>query len=152
MKRICAGGMSSTSGAMNISAPDGVATIAIGGIIVYENGALVPGVTVPTDEGYLTVDGFDPQTGQLSYTCQLVSSTAEHLQPGTDKIAHDLDVVVTDSDGSVGSRFRTTFITIVVPAIDATDGSTSITPGDWGNNLQDSDQTFPLRKTPQSRL
>lgn len=119
---------------------------------MYENGALVPGVTVPTDEGYLTVDGFDPQTGQLSYTCQLVSSTAEHLQPGIDKIAHDLDGVVTDSDGAVGSSFITIVIQDDVPAIDATDGSTSITPGDWGNNLQDSDQTFPLWKAPQSRL
>lgn len=144
--------MSSASGAMSISAPDGVATIAIGGVNVYENGALVPCVTVPTDEGYLTVDGFDPQTGQLSYTCQLVSSTAEHLQPGIDKIAHDLDDVVTDSDGAVGSSFITIVIQDDVPAIDATDGSTSITPVDWGNNLQDSDQTFPLRKAPQSRL
>ena len=113
------GGRISSSGSMSIDAPDGVATIVIGGVTVYENGALVPGALVPTDEGFLVVDGFDSETGHLTYTYTLESPTSEHSQPGTDKIAHDLDVVVTDSDGSTGSSVISVVIQDDVPTAEA---------------------------------
>ena len=113
------GGRISSSGSMSINAPDGVATIVIGGVTVYENGALVPGALVPTDEGFLVVDGFDSETGHLTYTYTLESPTSEHSQPGTDKIAHDLDVVVTDSDGSTGSSVISVVIQDDVPTAEA---------------------------------
>lgn len=118
------GGTASVSGSMNVSAPDGVATIVIGGVTVYENGALVPGVTVPTDEGFLIVDGFNPETGRLDYTYNLTSPSSEHDQPGPDKIAHELDVVVTDTDGSIGSSVITIVIQDDVPSISVDTGAT----------------------------
>ena len=117
------------SGSLTVAAPDGVASIVIGGVTVYENGAVVPGATVPTDEGYLVVDGFNPQTGQLTYTYQLVTSTPEHSQPGTDTISHELTVVVTDSDGSIGSNTITIVIQDDVPTISADAAGKEVSSG-----------------------
>lgn len=109
------GGTASVQGSMTISAPDGVASITIGGVTVWENGALVPGAAVPTDEGRLTVDGFNPATGELTYTYTLTGPTGEHGQPGNDKIAHNLQVVVTDTDGDTGSAVISVVIEDDVP-------------------------------------
>ena len=92
------------SGSMTVTAPDGVASITIDGTPVYENGALT-GTHVPTDEGYLVVDNYDPSTGKLDYTFQLEQATDEHIK-GADSdnaIAHEMIVTVTDSDGDTGS-------------------------------------------------
>ena len=98
-------------GGMNISAPDGVATIVIGTVTVYANGRLVRGedgetVKVTTDEGYLRVTGFDPVTGRLEYTYTLTQATTEHQIKGDESdvhFAHNLPITVTDSDGDTGS-------------------------------------------------
>lgn len=97
-------------GGMNISAPDGVATIVIGEVTVFANGHLVLGsdgqpVRVETGEGYLQVTGFNPATGRLEYTYTLTSATQEHelSSEHDDEIAHKLTVTVTDSDGDRGS-------------------------------------------------
>ena len=97
-------------GGMNISAPDGVATIVIGEVTVYANGHLVLGndgkpVKVDTGEGYLQVTGFNPATGRLEYTYTLTSATQEHglSSDHDEEFAHKLTVTVTDSDGDRGS-------------------------------------------------
>ena len=103
------------SGSMTVSAPDGIATITIGGVTVYENGAFVEGVVIPTDEGFLRVDGFDPSTGELTYSFVMTESSKEHSSEGKDSIGHEFDVVVTDTDGSVGTGTITTVIQDDVP-------------------------------------
>ncbi|WP_300717522.1 VCBS domain-containing protein [uncultured Desulfovibrio sp.] len=90
-------------GSMNIDAPDGVASIVIGGVTVFENGALTSN-TVPTDEGVLTVTGFDAATGELKFTYTLNDNTLEHNTEATDtQVSHDLAVTVTDVDGTPAS-------------------------------------------------
>ena len=96
-------------GGMNISAPDGVATIVIGEVTVFANGHLVLGsdgapVKVDTGEGYLQVTGFNPATGRLEYRYTLTDSTQEHDQgKANEHFTHLLPVTVTDSDGDRGS-------------------------------------------------
>ena len=96
-------------GGMNISAPDGVATIVIGTVTVYANGHLVLGsdgapVKVDTGEGYLQVTGFNPATGRLEYRYTLTDSTQEHDQgKANEHFTHLLPVTVTDTDGDRGS-------------------------------------------------
>ena len=93
----------SANGSMEIDAADGVASIVIGNVTVYENGALT-NRPVTTDEGQLVVTGFDAASGRLEYTYTLIQSTQEHaLEGGDEQIAHELTVTVTDSDGSTGS-------------------------------------------------
>lgn len=104
-------------GAMDISAPDGVATITIGGVTVWENGALVPNAEIATDEGKLTVTGFNPATGRLEYSYKLTQATQEHQGEGRDNIAHNLTVTVTDSDGDSASSVITVVIQDDMPEI-----------------------------------
>ena len=92
----------SANGSMEIDAADGVASIVIGNVTVYENGALT-NRPVTTDEGQLVVKGFDAASGRLEYTYTLTGSTQEHTGEGNEAIAHELGVTVTDSDGSTGN-------------------------------------------------
>ena len=121
-------------GGMNISAPDGVATIVIGEVTVFANGHLVRGsdgapVKVETGEGYLQVTGFNPATGRLEYTYTLTDSTLEHSREGADKhFTHLLPVTVTDSDGDRGSSTISVVIRDDEPT--AHNDANSITEGD----------------------
>ncbi|HJD96552.1 VCBS domain-containing protein [Mailhella massiliensis] len=135
-------------GYMIIEALDGVASIVIGGVVVYD-GALT-GAVVPTDEGYLEVTGFDAAAGRLDYTYHLTQATQEHTGEGADSIAHDLVVTVTDTDGSTGDGVVTVVITDDVPTIESF--THTVTEGDsnavTGNALKgavagaDADATF----------
>lgn len=92
------------SGSLHINAPDGVATIAIGEVTVFENGTLTSSNTISTDEGVLTVTGFDAATGELTFTYTLNDNTLEHGLDGMDThVSHDFAVTVTDVDGSTAS-------------------------------------------------
>ena len=102
-------------GAMDINAPDGVSSITIGGKVVWENGGLTSDTKITTDEGVLTVTGFDPETGKLEYTYELTGSTGEHGKPGQDSIGHEFEVVVTDRDGDTGNSLITVVIEDDVP-------------------------------------
>ena len=110
------GGSATAAGSMSVSAPDGVATITIGGVVVWQNGALT-GNPVQTDEGHLDVTGFDGTN--LTYTYTLDKATQEHGKEGggeNDAIAHEMEVVVTDSDGDSGSAVIRVEITDDVPS------------------------------------
>ena len=129
------GGSATAAGSMRVSAPDGVAIITIGGVVVWQNGALT-GNPVLTDEGHLDVTGFDGTNLTLSYT--LTGSTQEHakLNAGgeNDAIAHEMAVVVTDRDGDSGSAVIRVEITDDVPTIksferDVTEGATAPVEG-----------------------
>ena len=114
------GGSATAAGSMRVSAPDGVAIITIGGVVVWQNGALT-GNPVLTDEGHLDVTGFDGTN--LTYTYTLTGSTQEHakLNAGgeNDAIAHEMEVVVTDRDGDSGSAVIRVEITDDVPTIES---------------------------------
>ena len=122
------GGSATADGSMSVSAPDGVATITIGGVVVWQNGVLT-GNPVQTDEGHLDVTGFDGTN--LTYTYTLDKATQEHGKEGggeNDAIAHEMEVVVTDSDGDSGSAVIRVEITDDVPTIDTAE-SISLTEG-----------------------
>ena len=123
------GGSATADGSMSVSAPDGVATITIGGVVVWQDGALT-GNPVQTDEGHLDVTGFDGTN--LTYTYTLDKATQEHGKEGggeNDAIAHEMEVVVTDSDGDSGSAVIRVEITDDVPTISVKDQAT----GSYGN-------------------
>ena len=123
-------------GSMNIDAPDGVASIKIGNVTVFENGALTSN-RVPTDEGVLTVTGFDAATGKLSFTYTLNDNTTEHNTDATDtQVSHDLAVIVTDVDGTEAGSTITVTVVDDVPSISAS-GTTALVPGSGAGNLAD---------------
>ncbi|WP_303868038.1 DUF5801 repeats-in-toxin domain-containing protein, partial [Desulfovibrio piger] len=131
------GGSATADGSMSVSAPDGVATITIGGVVVWQNGALT-GNPVQTDEGHLDVTGFDGTN--LTYTYTLDKATQEHGKEGggeNDAIAHEMEVVVTDSDGDSGSAVIRVEITDDVPvAYDDMNSLTEVAESVSGNVLE----------------
>ncbi|MBS5807697.1 DUF5801 repeats-in-toxin domain-containing protein [Desulfovibrio piger] len=135
------GGSATADGSMSVSAPDGVATITIGVVVVWQNGALT-GNPVQTDEGHLDVTGFDGTN--LTYTYTLDKATQEHGKEGggeNDAIAHEMEVVVTDSDGDSGSAVIRVEITDDVPvAYDDMNSLTEVAESVSGNVL-DNDES-----------
>ncbi|MEE0070064.1 MAG: VCBS domain-containing protein, partial [Desulfovibrio sp.] len=114
-----AGTPTTASGSLTINAPDGVASIVIGGVVVFENGKMT-GNVVTTDEGTLAVTGYDPATGKLDFSYTLDRNTTEHdkSDPATDtQISHDLTVTVTDTDGDSASTTITVNVVDDVPMI-----------------------------------
>lgn len=116
-----AGTPTTASGSLTINAPDGVASIVIGGVVVFENGKMT-GNVVTTDEGTLAVTGYDPATGKLDFSYTLDRNTTEHdkSDPATDtQISHDLTVTVTDTDGTEVDSTITVNVVDDVPSISA---------------------------------
>lgn len=112
------GSQSMDHGVLLIEARDGVASIVIDGVTVFENTG-VPvtygDAQVRTDEGYLTNFTFNPATGRLEYDYVLTISTQEHGRPGRDSIAHNFHVTVTDTDGDTGNGLISVVIEDDVP-------------------------------------
>ena len=132
-----AGAPTTAEGSLSISAPDGVASIKIDGVTVFENGALTSN-TVSTDEGVLTVTGFDAATGKLQFTYELTDNTTEHNTDATDtQVSHNLAVTVTDVDNSTATSTITVTIVDDEPSISVSDMSSTVVPGSGAGNLAD---------------
>ena len=61
-------------GATMINAPDGIGTIVINGVTIYENGQLT-GASIPVEGGELKDFNLDSATGRLEYSFELKEST-----------------------------------------------------------------------------
>lgn len=129
-------------GSLTISAPDGVASIKIDGVTVFENGAPTSSNTVSTDEGVLTVTGFDATTGKLSFTYRLTGNTTEHGDKAEwdTQVSHDFTVTVTDVDNSTATSTITVTIVDDVPSISVSDMSSTVVPGSGAGNLADGEK------------
>lgn len=97
----------SDSGALKITATDGLETVTIGGVPVVKEGKLLDGVTIDAPDGVdgkLVIDSFDPATGVLNYHFVLDKATQNHEHGGDTDINLDFNytVKVTDSNGSTG--------------------------------------------------
>ncbi len=118
------------TGSFNISAPDGLNTVSIGGTVVISNGALVVSPTFTTALGNtFTVTGYDPANGVISYSYTLGDNEAHPAGAGNNDLFEDLAVVVTDIDGdSVGATLSVTIVDDVptaLPDTDTVDNSTA---------------------------
>ena len=113
-----AGSRSVDHGSLLVDARDGVASIVIDGVMVYEGTeppVLHADARVNTDEGYLTNFRYSAATGRLEYDYVLTQATTEHKGEGKDSIAHNFHVTVTDTDGDTGTGLITVVIEDDVP-------------------------------------
>jgi len=87
------------TGSFTISAPDGLDTLRVGGTAIpratLEALATTPIPPIATPSGTLTVTGYTPPTGEVTYSYTL-TSPIDHQSASSDDIA----IVVTDEDGS----------------------------------------------------
>ncbi|MES2947946.1 MAG: retention module-containing protein, partial [Pseudomonadota bacterium] len=108
-------GSSSTTGTVTVSAPDGLASITVGGTTVTaaELGTLgsTP-IVVDTGEGTLTLTGYTAGTGALTYSYTL---KAAQNQPAATESADNITLTVTDLGGDSNTGTLTVQILDDVP-------------------------------------
>ena len=104
-------GSTTVSGTFTISAPDGVASLTVGGVSVVTNGSLVilPTANIATPLGNVVhITGYDANTGIVSYTYELKDNEIHPSGSGTNTSSNplfdDLNVNLTDTDGSNTSK------------------------------------------------
>jgi VCBS repeat-containing protein len=90
------------TGTFSVSAPDGLTSLSIGGVNVISCGVAAGfplSITTPLGNT-LTVTGYNPATGVVSYSYTLVDNETHPTGDGANSITENFNVVATDTDGS----------------------------------------------------
>ncbi len=90
------------TGTFSVSAPDGLTSLSIGGINVISGGVAAgfpQSITTPLGNT-LTVTGYNPATGVVSYSYTLNDNETHPDGDGANSITENFGVVATDTDGS----------------------------------------------------
>ncbi|MHB2137748.1 retention module-containing protein [Pseudomonas monsensis] len=93
------------SGTFTVTALDGLQTLTVGGINVVTGGVAAgfpQSVTTPLGST-LTITGYNPATGVVSYSYTLVDNETHPNANGANSITENFNVVATDTDGSTAS-------------------------------------------------
>ncbi|HEX4552139.1 retention module-containing protein [Pseudomonas sp.] len=93
------------SGTFTVTALDGLQTLTVGGINVVTGGVAAgfPQSVVTPLGSTLTITGYNPATGVVSYSYTLVENETHPNGNGANSITENFNVVATDTDGSTAS-------------------------------------------------
>ncbi|WP_408980976.1 Ig-like domain-containing protein [Pseudomonas sp. B21-040] len=93
------------NGTFTVTALDGLQTLDIGGIHVVVGGVAAgfPQSIVTPLGSTLTITGYNPTTGVVSYSYTLVDNEAHPNANGANSLTENFNVVATDGDGSTAS-------------------------------------------------
>ncbi|MDZ5601401.1 retention module-containing protein [Pseudomonas sp. RP23018S] len=93
------------AGTFTVSAPDGLQALKVGGIDVVSGGVAADfPQTITTGLGNtLTITGYDPGTGVVSYRYTLQDNAAHPTAAGANSLQEQFSVVAQDSDGSTAT-------------------------------------------------
>ncbi|MEG1817486.1 retention module-containing protein [Pseudomonas sp.] len=123
------------TGSFIVTAADGLQTLTVGGITVVSGGNAVgfpQSGTTPLGNA-LTITGFNPTTGVVSYSYTLQDNESHANGNGTNSLNEAIDVSATDKDGSTAHATLDVNIVDDVPAVVGADRS--VTPGQVDSNL-----------------
>ena len=117
------------TGCFDFEAADGLAALTIGGVALFD-GDIIPGVTITTDHGVLTITDFVPLYdaagdvvgGTISYSYELTDNLLLHSGALDAALTESFAIVVTDSDGSVATSSLDVSILDDVPVATADEG------------------------------
>ncbi|WP_257605243.1 retention module-containing protein, partial [Pseudomonas sp. UMAB-40] len=116
------------NGTFTVSAPDGLTSLSIGGINVITGGVAVGfPQSITTQLGNtLTITGYNPATGVVSYSYTLVGNDTHSAGEGANNLSEQFTVVANDSNGDTATGTLDVNITDDVPkAVDDTNASTA---------------------------
>jgi len=110
------------TGSFDFDAVDGVATITIAGEELF-NGDLVPGLTIATALGILTITDFEPVYdlagdlvgGTIGYSYELTDNSLLNTGPTDAALTESFAIAITDSDGSTATSSLDVLILDDVP-------------------------------------
>ncbi|WP_458130783.1 retention module-containing protein [Pseudomonas sp. R3-41] len=137
------------NGTFTVSAPDGLNSLNIGGINVISGGvpAGFPQTITSALGNTLTITGYNPATGVVSYTYTLTDNETHPAGGGANNITEQFPVVAVDTDGDTATGTLDVNITDDVPqAIDDSHANTasetlvSLTGNVLPNDLQGADR------------
>ncbi|QVW24814.1 retention module-containing protein [Pseudomonas hormoni] len=117
------------TGTFTVSAPDGLQTLTVGGIAVVTAG-VAAGFPQSADTWHgstLTITGYDPATGVVTYSYTLNYDSDHPNAGGANSISENFDVVATDTDGSTATGQIN--VNIVDDTPNANPDATSVTEG-----------------------
>ncbi|MDN7139241.1 retention module-containing protein [Pseudomonas sp. JQ170] len=123
------------TGTFTVTAPDGLQSLIVGGITVV-SGGVVSGFpqtgTTPLGNS-LTITGYNPSTGVVSYTYTLLDNESHPNAGGINNLSDSITVTATDSDGSSATAHLDVTIVDDVPGV--VGAERSVTPGQVDSNL-----------------
>jgi large repetitive protein len=98
------------TGSFSFNAADGLASLTIGGEALFD-GDIVPGLTLATDHGMLTITDFDPLYdssgeiigGTIGYSYELTDNLLLHSGASDAALTESFAITITDTDGSVAT-------------------------------------------------
>ncbi|MDR2306856.1 MAG: retention module-containing protein, partial [Paucimonas sp.] len=118
-------------GTFILSAPDGLQSLSVGGIAIVSGGVAAgfPQSITTALGNTLTITGYNPATGVVSYSYTLQGSESHAPGDGTNSLAEHFSVTATDSNGSSASGMLDVNIVDDVPNAhrdfaDVTEGGT----------------------------
>ncbi|MGE8190648.1 retention module-containing protein, partial [Pseudomonas sp. NPDC086278] len=93
------------SGTFTVTALDGLQTLDVGGVHVVVGGVAAgfPQSIVTALGSTLTITGYNPATGVVSYSYTLVDNETHPTANGANSITENFNVVATDTDGSTAT-------------------------------------------------
>ncbi|WP_371356801.1 retention module-containing protein [Pseudomonas chlororaphis] len=105
------------NGTFSVSAPDGLLNLSVGGIVVVSGGVAAGfAQSITTALGNtLTITGFDPATGTVSYSYTLVGNEIHSAADGANNLSEHFTVLASDSNGDSASNSLDINITDDVP-------------------------------------
>ncbi|QJI17158.1 MULTISPECIES: retention module-containing protein [unclassified Pseudomonas] len=131
------------SGTFNVSAPDGLQSLTVGGISVVSGGVASSfPQTITTGLGNtLSITGYDAATGAISYSYTLTGNEAHPSGGGTNSLGEQFAVVATDSDNdtATGSLDITVIDDVPKALDDSHEGSASESLLTLSGNVLDND-------------
>jgi len=116
-------------GTFKVIAPDGLQSLSVGGIAVVSNGVAAgfPQSITTAQGNTLTVTGYNPTTGVVSYSYTLVDNESHPTGGGANSISEQFTVIAKDLDGD--TRTGTLDVNIVDDVPQAAPDSTSVVEG-----------------------
>ncbi|QXH60642.1 retention module-containing protein [Pseudomonas azerbaijanorientalis] len=117
------------SGTFTVTALDGLQTLTVGGITVVSAGVAAgfPQTAVTPLGSTLTITGYNPATGVISYSYTLNDNEAHPTANGTNNLIENINVVATDTDGDIANGQINVNIVDDLPS--AKPDSSSVTEG-----------------------
>ncbi|MCU1719881.1 beta strand repeat-containing protein, partial [Pseudomonas sp. 5P_5.1_Bac1] len=93
------------TGTFTVTAPDGLQTLSVGGINVVSGGVAAgfPQTATTPLGNTLTVTGYNPSTGVVTYSYKLLDNEAHPNAGGINNLTESFTVTATDTDGSTSS-------------------------------------------------
>ncbi|SPO67959.1 RTX toxin (fragment) [Pseudomonas sp. JV241A] len=137
------------SGSFTVTAPDGLQTLTVQGISVITGGVAntFPQSATTALGNTLTITGYNPATGVVSYSYTLLDNEAHPSANGTNSLSESFTVTATDTDGNTASGSIDVNIVDDIPAaagdtnaVTATENQLTLTGNVLTNDVQGADR------------